>query len=765
MVCSDAALSIGCINPDGAMVGAEPPNGVTNVDVTLLGTGSYYWAVRAILPGDVGGWGPYSAARNLFVTSTGEADAGGIDAGFDANSSDAGSPPPIVDSGLESGFDGAGPDAGSYYFIPWPTKPFNGDMVLQGSVRLHWASTPSVGGTVSYQVMLCTDATLTQGCATPIEAGTSTASLVSLTPGTYYWGVRAMDSTLPGWGPLSTAWKVVVTTPVCSDGGWCWNAPLPQGNDFNAAWASGPSDIWLAGNAGTLFHFDGSSWTKVSSATRADLYGLWGSSPQDVWGIGSKGTVIHWNGSTWSTLDVGTTADLKGIFGLDATHIWAVGTAATLLQWSGSAWTGSTIPTSATDSALAAVWASSPSDVWIVAGQSLLNSSGATWSTIGSLASTPGQAILWGTATDNVWVGQFGMTWHWDGTSLAPTSLSSSTGSPTLFWGTGPTDVNLVLSNGATLHWDGNWQATGGSSWASLRSAVRFDAATMVGGGEGGAIYLWDGQSWVRSAGSNFVMAGGVVACGPNDVWAVGNEPTHWDGVEWEAAHGVLTNNAAWCSASNDVWAGSQGGSDQIVHWNGTTWQGSGSILPNFNVSGFWGSSPSDVWAVGWDTSGQSTSTPAIHWNGSTWTSTTLPTYAIYKLWGSASNDIWGVGTDIVHWDGGRWSVVSGPPDLWLNVWGSGPSDVWAVGVAGAMAHWNGSTWIPVASNATENLLAVIGTGPNDVWASGAHGTMLHWTGSSWTAVDTGTSQPLQTMWITGQDVWAGTLGAVLRLD
>ncbi len=67
MVCTDAALLLGCINPDGFMTGVEPAALLTTYTATGLTKGVHYWAVRGIGYTDYGGWGLYSPSRKFTV--------------------------------------------------------------------------------------------------------------------------------------------------------------------------------------------------------------------------------------------------------------------------------------------------------------------------------------------------------------------------------------------------------------------------------------------------------------------------------------------------------------------------------------------------------------------------------------------------------------------------------------------------------------------------------------------------------------------------
>src|SRR4051794_23454355 len=45
-------------------------------------------------------------------------------------------------------------------------------------------------------------------------------------------------------------------TPVCDPAGFCWENPLPQGNDLYRAWGSSAGNVWFVGKSGTILHWD-----------------------------------------------------------------------------------------------------------------------------------------------------------------------------------------------------------------------------------------------------------------------------------------------------------------------------------------------------------------------------------------------------------------------------------------------------------------------------------------------------------------------------
>ncbi|MFC2009669.1 hypothetical protein ACFLT3_01935, partial [Chloroflexota bacterium] len=111
-------------------------------------------------------------------------------------------------------------------------------------------------------------------------------------------------------------------------------------------------------------------------------------------------------------------------------------------------------------------------------------------------------------------------------------------------------------------------------------------------------------------------------------------------------------------------------------------------------------------------------------------------------IWGSSSSDVFAVGYEgtILHYDGSEWSEMSsGTTEHLQAVWGSSSSDVFAVGYEGTILHYDGSSWSAMTSGTTRALKAVWGSSPSDVFAVGGTfwdtaninflGTILNYTG------------------------------------
>jgi hypothetical protein len=102
----------------------------------------------------------------------------------------------------------------------------------------------------------------------------------------------------------------------------------------------------------------------------------------------------------------------------------------------------------------------------------------------------------------------------------------------------------------------------------------------------------------------------------------------------------------------------------------------------------------------------------------------------LYSIWGSSPSDVFAVGSGgtILHYDGSAWSAMSsGTTNELDGVWGSSSSDVFAVGNGGTILHYDGSEWSPMSSGTTNDLTGIWGSSPSDVFAVGYDCPLLHY--------------------------------------
>ena len=202
-----------------------------------------------------------------------------------------------------------------------------------------------------------------------------------------------------GWTPAALAYRWNGST---------WQTlPVPAGFTYTALQhvkAFSPTNAWAIGTgasgslaAATAAHWDGTSWTQVSTGftTSLDLVmnAIAGSSASDIWAAGqvhSSGyhnrvqhsVLLHYDGTSWSQVAVPDTGGLVDIAAISPANAWAVGSDGSVLHWDGTAWTVSAKFIMGS----AAIAAASASSVWIAglyvnSTLSLAHFNGSAWST------------------------------------------------------------------------------------------------------------------------------------------------------------------------------------------------------------------------------------------------------------------------------------------------------------------------------------------------------------------------------------------------
>lgn len=176
-----------------------------------------------------------------------------------------------------------------------------------------------------------------------------------------------------------------------------------------------------------------------------------------------------------------------------------------------------------------------------------------------------------------------------------------------------------------------------------------------------------------------------------SDVWVVGADDgtggqiLHYDGVAWTPVPSGQKYDLWWVHAfpGGPVYVAGAGATILKGDTSGFTRQTGADVLANLTIYGIWGSSPTDIYAVGgyagrwgfiWHSS-----------DGTTWSKVELPddlpltaegeVPGLFKVWGTAANDVWVTGTNgtVLHYDGTSWKVIpSGTTELLFTVHGAG---------------------------------------------------------------------------------------------
>lgn len=167
--------------------------------------------------------------------------------------------------------------------------------------------------------------------------------------------------------------------------------PEASGQEYDGIWGTSATNVYAAGSAGLIYHYDGSSWKEMGSLAPAQLKGIFGFSSSDIYVVGDAGAMFHFDGSNWADLSTGTN-QLNDIWGTNSSNLYAVGAGGTIFHYDGTAWHDQSGTTTAN---LQAVYGTSETDVY-AAGRNgvVLKLNGTSWDDV-----SPGT----GTNFEGVW--------------------------------------------------------------------------------------------------------------------------------------------------------------------------------------------------------------------------------------------------------------------------------------------------------------------------------------------------------------------------
>jgi hypothetical protein len=257
-----------------------------------------------------------------------------------------------------------------------------------------------------------------------------------------------------------------------------------------------PGSAFASSKGGTIWRWNGTTWSVSFNGTTCSLNAVWGSSASDVWVVGDGGTILHWDGSSWSERQSGTSLNLESVWGTSPSDAWFAGgngdqTApqGTILHWNGS------LTSQSANGSLLGVWSDSPSDVWVV-----------------------------GTGTHAFQYAERGGV-----QGFQPVVIGTGEGSTGHIFGTGPSDIWVD-----GRHYDGTtWTAFD----ATLANMAVWGTSPTNAWGAGPGISYWKGTAWTAVAfpGGSALTYTAVSGSGASDVWAVGSAgvTAHFNGVSW----------------------------------------------------------------------------------------------------------------------------------------------------------------------------------------------------------------------------------------
>ncbi|MGH7526872.1 MAG: hypothetical protein ACREMX_09225 [Gemmatimonadales bacterium] len=218
-------------------------------------------------------------------------------------------------------------------------------------------------------------------------------------------------------------------------------------------------------------------------------------------------------------------------------------------------------------------------------------------------------------------------------------------------------------------------------------------------------------------------------------------------------------------------------------------------------LTGVWGSSASDVFAVG--ESLEEVESGILHYDGQAWSEQLGSADLVLRaVWGASATDVYAVGWQfdlgvgaILHYDGSQWQTVEGPvfdsgdepsQAFYSSVSGSSASDVFLVGSVATevdpeqavIAHYDGAAWslMDVPSPQFLALTDVSAGSAGDVYAvgtlpapddEGATALVVRYDGARWREVLSQEGVDLEAIWAgpNGEAFAVGAEGAIWHSD
>lgn len=190
-------------------------------------------------------------------------------------------------------------------------------------------------------------------------------------------------------------------TPVeevpCASSPWR-ERELPTDKGLADIWGTSEADLWIAGGASLMLHWDGTRWEDRSLELGVDLHALAGLSTDDIWVVGAVGAIAHFDGVGWSVVESGTASDMLGVWPFAANDVWFVGEDGVRHFDGRKISQDPSWPTEQVN----AVWASSPTDMRMVSNTAVYHYDGARFETQ-PIQKAGKLAAVWGTDSNHVY--------------------------------------------------------------------------------------------------------------------------------------------------------------------------------------------------------------------------------------------------------------------------------------------------------------------------------------------------------------------------
>lgn len=441
--------------------------------------------------------------------------------------------------------------------------------------------------------------------------------------------------------------------------------PAYPTHGFNDIYVAGASSAFAVGNFGLISHYNGSTWSTMTSPVSDNLNAVWGRSAIDVFAVGDNGKILHYNGAAWQAMTSPTSDNLHSVWGFATPGypVFAGGRDGDILTYAGGNWSFMETPLSDgiwNYTIIYGIWGYSPSNLYAVGSKS-------------------------GDSTEDIFLRcTNGSTWQQ--ITGPPGSGSPATVFPTAIWGV--TDNLLYI------------------------------------GGDDGIYQLTDGTTWTQVLSDDIADIWGSAA---NNIWAVGDTIYRFNGSSWNPsfADAGLRNapedlpSISGSSAANVFAVGKAG---RILRYQGSAWS-SMTAVPEYPIHDIWSDGPDSLCAVG--ENGLVIRYDGTSWKPMA--SATNQDLRAVCGWGNGHYLAAGVGGTVQYYNGSTWSLLnSGTTNDLNDVWCNAPDSALVVGIGGTIRNCSSGGTCPDDNpgGPTTDLYAVVNSSMG-IFAAGDNGVLL----------------------------------------
>lgn len=511
-----------------------------------------------------------------------------------------------------------------------------------------------------------------------------------------------------------------------------------------------PDNIFVAGDDGVVFHFDGEHWQREDLGSKLNVHALcfrgkelfsvgwlgricvrqngqWrplqggqneaatvnqplfdceADSDGSLWAVGDYGRVCQYDGKTWIEHSSGTTANLRSVLPLPDGRILAGGLGGTVLELCDDHWQKIETHTACPIVSMAALVEDA---VIAVGGEYDIDSNRFL-----------GRIFLY---SDGNWSP---VTFDYPLPRLRRVRREGN---------------NLLITGdgGTALRW-----TTQGVSQLSTR--LRYDLHDVISFADGQALICGDDGTVLQEAPHS-----------EQAIPVIGGTKAKWRRISNNETNKTL--RTIWVIDNSEFLAA--GDSGVVLHYR----QGELTVSKtpgNLRIHDLWGTSSRNIFAV-------CDASTILHFDGKEWSMAHCGSTdtALLAITGFGPHDIFAVGDNgySLRYDGLMWKQIeTGVKQELYGLWGRDSKHLLAVGGGGLILRWNGEGWKSFGAGTDQDLYSVYGSSLNNLFLAGLAGTLIRFEDDSWHREFSGVRSDLHCVdGVDGEFYAVGSNGTILR--